>query len=122
MKTLLEPYDELEIVGYALNSEEAMRKVDELRPDIIIMDINLPEVSGIEITEMISEQFPLSKVIYYTSHVDEELITSSDNCSSDGCRIGRMLARRKRPEIEVRAIINCRPAVLIRNADPALRA
>ena len=50
--TLLEPYKELEIVGYALDSEEAMLKVEDLRPDIIIMDINLPEVSGIEITDI----------------------------------------------------------------------
>lgn len=75
IKTLLEPYDELEIVGFALDSEEAMRKTEELRPDIVIMDINLPEVSGIEVTEMITSQYPLCKVIYYTSHVDEEMIT-----------------------------------------------
>ena len=84
IKTLLEPYDELEIVGYALDSDEAMKKVDELRPDIIIMDINLPEVSGIQITEMISEQYPLTKVIYYTSHVDEELITQGFEAGAYG--------------------------------------
>ncbi len=82
--TLLEPYKELEIVGYALDSEEAMTKVEELRPDIIIMDINLPEVSGIELTEKISESFPLSKVIYYTSHVDEELITQGFEAGAFG--------------------------------------
>lgn len=84
IKTLLEPYEDLEIVGYALDSDEAMRKVEELRPDIIIMDINLPEVSGIQITEMVSEQFPLSKVIYYTSHVDEELITQGFEAGAFG--------------------------------------
>jgi DNA-binding NarL/FixJ family response regulator len=84
IKTLLEPYEDLEIVGYALESEEAMKKVDELRPDIIIMDINLPEVSGIEITEKISEQFPLSRVIYYTSHVDEQLITEGFEAGAYG--------------------------------------
>jgi DNA-binding NarL/FixJ family response regulator len=84
IKTLLEPYEDLEIVGYALESEEAMKKVDELRPDIIIMDINLPEVSGIEITEKISEQYPLSRVIYYTSHVDEQLITEGFEAGAYG--------------------------------------
>ena len=82
--TLLEPYKELEIVGYALDSEEAMLKVEDLRPDIIIMDINLPEVSGIELTEKISERFPLSKVIYYTSHVDERLITDGFEAGAFG--------------------------------------
>lgn len=84
IKTLLEPYDELEIVGYALDSEEAMRKVEELRPDIVIMDINLPEVSGIEVTEKITSQYPLCKVIYYTSHVDEELITNGFEAGAFG--------------------------------------
>ena len=84
IKTLLEPYDELEIVGYALDSEEAMQKVEEFRPDIIIMDINLPEVSGIETTEKITSQYPLSRVIYYTSHVDEELITQGFEAGAFG--------------------------------------
>ena len=84
IKTLLEPYDELEIVGYALDSEEAMQKVEEHRPDIIIMDINLPEVSGIEITEKITSEYPLSKVIYYTSHVDEQLITQGFEAGAFG--------------------------------------
>jgi DNA-binding NarL/FixJ family response regulator len=84
IKTLLEPYDELEIVGYALDSEEAMQKVEEHRPDIIIMDINLPEVSGIEITEKITSQYPLSRVIYYTSHVDEQLITQGFEAGAFG--------------------------------------
>jgi len=84
IKTLLEPYDELEIVGSALDSEEAMRKTEELRPDVVIMDINLPEVSGIEVTEKITSQYPLCKVIYYTSHVDEELITQGFEAGAYG--------------------------------------
>jgi len=84
IKTLLEPYDELEIVGYALDSEEAMRKVEEFRPDIVIMDINLPEVSGIEVTEKITSQYPLCRVIYYTSHVDEMLITQGFEAGAYG--------------------------------------
>lgn len=84
IKTLLEPYDELEIVGYALDSEEAMRKVEEFRPDIVIMDINLPEVSGIEVTENITSQYPLCRVIYYTSHVDEMLITQGFEAGAYG--------------------------------------
>lgn len=84
IKTLLEPYDELEIVGQALDSKEAMQKVEELSPDIVIMDINLPEVSGIEVTEMITSQYPLCRVIYYTSHVDEELITQGFEAGAFG--------------------------------------
>ncbi len=75
IKALLEPYEELEVVGYALESEDARKKMDELKPDVVIMDINLPEISGIELTKIITEKYPSTKVVYYTSHVDEELIT-----------------------------------------------
>ena len=84
IKALLEPYDEIEIIGYALDPEDAQKKMESLTPDIIIMDINLPEMSGIELTKIISEKYPDSKVIYYTSHVDERLITDGFEAGAFG--------------------------------------
>ena len=75
IKALLEPYKELEVVGYALESEDARKKMEKLKPDIVIMDINLPGISGIELTKIITKEHSSTKVIYYTSHVDEELVT-----------------------------------------------
>lgn len=84
VKALLEPYEELELVGYALEANEAQRKMEELRPDVIIMDINLPEISGIELTKIITEKYPWAKVVYYTSHVDETLITEGFEAGAFG--------------------------------------
>jgi len=84
IKTLLEPYEELEITGYALDADEAQRKIEHLMPDVIIMDINLPEVSGIELTKIITENYPDVKVVYYTSHVDEDLITQGFEAGAFG--------------------------------------
>ncbi|MFO8130457.1 MAG: response regulator transcription factor [Bacteroidales bacterium] len=84
IKALLEPNEELEIVGYALDAKEAERKIENLRPEVIIMDINLPEVSGIELTRTISEKYPDVRVVYYTSHVDEELITEGFEAGAYG--------------------------------------
>ena len=84
IKALLMPYDDLEVIGFAFEAKEAMRKVDELQPDVIIMDINLPETSGIELTQMIIEKYPDIKVVYYTSHVDEELITQGFEAGAYG--------------------------------------
>lgn len=84
IKTLLEPYEELEVVGYALDAAEAQRKVEYLNPEVIIMDINLPEVSGIELTKILTEKYPHLKVVYYTSHVDEDLITQGFEAGAHG--------------------------------------
>ncbi|MFC2107344.1 response regulator [Bacteroidota bacterium] len=84
IKALLVPYEELEIVGFALEAKDAQIKVEDLQPDVIIMDINLPEVSGIELTKIITEKYPDVKVVYYTSHVDEELITQGFEAGAYG--------------------------------------
>ena len=84
IRALLEPYNEIDIIGYALESEDAQKKMETLEPDIIIMDINLPGMSGIELTKIITDKYPGIKVIYYTSHVDERLITDGFEAGAFG--------------------------------------
>ncbi|MEA3477817.1 MAG: response regulator transcription factor [Bacteroidota bacterium] len=84
IRALLEPYNEIDIIGYALESEDAQKKMETLEPDIIIMDINLPGMSGIELTKIITDKYPGTKVIYYTSHVDERLITDGFEAGAFG--------------------------------------
>jgi serine/threonine protein kinase len=61
---------DLEIVGVAINGELAVQKVQELRPDIVIMDLELPVVNGVEATRMIRERCPETKVMILSSHND----------------------------------------------------
>lgn len=60
---LLEADPEIRVVGNAANGRQALRQVEELRPDVIIMDISMPELNGIEATRKILEISPQVRVI-----------------------------------------------------------
>ena len=63
---------DLEIVGVANNGKAAIEKTDILRPDIVLIDINMPVMNGLEATEIIDNSFPETKVIILSGS-DEEL-------------------------------------------------
>ncbi len=72
LKMLLDSDDEIQIVGEAGSAEEVLKDLQELKPDILLMDISLPDMSGIEITRVIKEKYPEINVIALTIHEDEE--------------------------------------------------
>ncbi len=71
IRALLEKQDDLEIVGEAANGQEAMNKVAELRPDVIIMDIAMPGMGGTEATKHIKSQHPDIHILALTVLEDE---------------------------------------------------
>jgi two-component system response regulator NreC len=70
--SLLEGQPDLEIVGEAAGGEEAIQKAAELHPHLILMDIAMPGMSGIEVTRRIKKDFPETLVLVLTMHDDEE--------------------------------------------------
>ncbi len=74
MKLLLEDQSEIEVIGYALSGEEALEVVPVLLPDIILMDINMPGLNGIETSKKILSQFPDIKIIAISMHKEASLI------------------------------------------------
>jgi two-component system response regulator NreC len=69
---LLENQAGLEIVGEAGTGHEALALVKELQPNIVLMDIGLPDMSGIEVTRQIKQQWPAVSIVALTIHEDEE--------------------------------------------------
>jgi two-component system response regulator NreC len=69
---LLENQAGLEIVGEAGTGREALALVRELQPNIVLMDIGLPDMSGIEVTRQIKQQWPTVAIVALTIHEDEE--------------------------------------------------
>jgi len=61
-------------VGEAANGKDALRKCKELQPDVVLMDLNMPEMSGLEATPLIREKFPNTKIIVLTVHDNKEYI------------------------------------------------
>ncbi len=74
----------LEIVGEAENGHEGLRIAQEKKPDIVIMDISLPSMSGIEATRRIRKEMPDTKVIILTIHKEENYLFKSLDAGANG--------------------------------------
>jgi DNA-binding NarL/FixJ family response regulator len=74
LRTLLDKEPDLEVIGEAGNGVEAVQRAGELTPDIIIMDLNLPDMNGIAATRKILENRPESKVIALSMESDKRYI------------------------------------------------
>lgn len=64
--------DNVEVAGKAMSGKEALEKVDALNPDIVLMDINIPEINGVEVLGIIKQNNPDIKVILITAHNEFE--------------------------------------------------
>ncbi len=67
-------YDDFELVGEAVNGQDALEKCGELRPDVILMDLIMPVMDGITATRLIRERFSETQVIALTSFSEEKLV------------------------------------------------
>ena len=77
IKSLFNDYPDLEIIGEAINGKEAVEKSKLIKPDIVLMDLGLPDISGIEATKQILEYNNNIRVIILTSHITEEEVIAS---------------------------------------------
>lgn len=77
IKSLFCDYPELEIIGEASTGKEAIEKAKLIKPDIVLMDLGLPDITGIEATKQILEHNNNIRVIVLTSHISEEEVTAS---------------------------------------------
>lgn len=84
IKRILSAVPNVELVGTASNGEETIDKIRLLQPDIVILDIDIPKISGIDLTENIQKNFPNTKVILHTSYVDEEHIVKGFELGASG--------------------------------------
>ncbi len=71
---LLGLMSDIELVGEAANGREAIEKVEKLLPDVVLMDVAMPLMDGLEATRRICKQFPGTKVIALTQYDDHEFV------------------------------------------------
>jgi DNA-binding NarL/FixJ family response regulator len=74
----------IEVVGEAEDGREAIQKVEELEPDIVVMDISMPILNGLDATKQIKKRFPQVKVIILTMHINEEYILEVLHAGASG--------------------------------------
>jgi DNA-binding NarL/FixJ family response regulator len=84
LKTIIESEDDINVIGEAVSGSDALNKVRELTPDIILMDINLPGMNGVEVTRILKQQYPHIKVLILTMHSHEEYFMSAIKEGADG--------------------------------------
>ena len=74
LRSCLSKVSHMECVGEAADGEEALRKARELTPDIILMDINMPHMDGLAVTELLRKDVPGAKVIILSMHSNREYV------------------------------------------------
>ncbi len=84
LMTLINDQTDMEVVGEAGTAGEAVRAVERLRPDVVLMDIRMPGEGGIEATRQITERFPKTKVVMLTSFADDELVVRAIRAGAVG--------------------------------------
>ncbi|GIH79412.1 hypothetical protein Plo01_58410 [Planobispora longispora] len=72
------------VVGEAVSGEEALARVAEARPEVILMDINLPGISGIEATRRIVDEHPGISVVLVSTYAAEDLPPEARTCGAAG--------------------------------------
>ncbi|HVA65432.1 MAG TPA: response regulator transcription factor [Elusimicrobiota bacterium] len=84
IKDLLEDEKGIEVVGEAADGEEALRLVKKLRPNVILLDIKLPHMDGIEATRQIHKDCPTTNVLILSSYEDESHVMEAIQAGANG--------------------------------------
>jgi len=92
LKTLFELEDDLVVVGEAGTAGEAVRRTEIDRPDLVLMDVRLPDRSGIAACNEITRRFPAAKVLILTSYADEVALAAAVTAGASGYVLKRARA------------------------------
>lgn len=84
LKATLNEFENITVTGEAENAEEGLKLIEKLKPNVVLMDLGLPGMNGIEATQKVKEISPDSKVIILTSHEREEEVIAAMGSGANG--------------------------------------
>jgi DNA-binding NarL/FixJ family response regulator len=99
LSSLLDAQEDIEVVGTASDGVEALVNAAETQPDVVLMDLSMPKMGGVEATRRLLEQQPMTQVVVLTSFPDQELIFDSVQAGAVG-----YLLKDAAPEVVVAAV------------------
>jgi NarL family two-component system response regulator LiaR len=82
--TFFTVFDDLELVGEASDGQEAVKLCGQMQPDVVLMDILMPSMNGVEATRVIRQHYPMVNVVVLTSTADDELIEAALEAGAAG--------------------------------------
>ena len=77
IRAILETYPDIDVVGTLQNGREAIDRVEDLNPDVILLDLNMPQVNGLAATEIILERRPDTRILILSMHDSPEYISTA---------------------------------------------
>ena len=83
-RKMLSLEDDLEVVGEAQDGRQAVAMVKKLRPDVVLMDIAMPMLNGLEATRQILKTFPGAKVVILSAHSDDAYVSNATDSGARG--------------------------------------
>ena len=84
LKQIIELEDDMFVIGQAINGEEAIEIVKKLKPDIVLMDINMPIINGLQAIQALKDANVPSKIIVLTIHEDREYLFKTLQMGAEG--------------------------------------
>ena len=84
IRAILRAHQEWRIVSEACDGLEAVRQATELHPDIVLLDLALPALNGIEVAKILRERCPRSKIVFVTENTDTEIRESAISAGASG--------------------------------------
>jgi len=84
LRIVLNMNSDMEVIGVAENGAEALAALKHKRPDIILMDVRMPEIDGVECTRLIKEMYPEIKIIILTTFDDDEYVYNALKYGASG--------------------------------------
>jgi DNA-binding NarL/FixJ family response regulator len=84
LATIVGGFGDTEVVGLAADGEEALELVDEESPDVVLMDLRMPRVDGVEATRRLRERHPALPVVVLTTYADDESVVAALSAGAAG--------------------------------------
>jgi DNA-binding NarL/FixJ family response regulator len=84
LRTLLEVAHDIAVIGQATDGRTALKEIGKLLPDVVIMDVEMPEMNGIEATEQIRDKYPSVRTLIFSTHSSPEIVVRALRAGARG--------------------------------------